>query len=97
MASLKSKYQRKESELIDSLIGKGKRTFITQIQLIETSKFKDHLIYDCTYVDNGTKKQINIIAVDISDAVSKVEQIVDTNIPEITANVMLGSEIYNKV
>jgi len=97
MASLKSKYQRKESELIDSLIGKGKRTFITQIQLIETSKVKDHLIYDCTYVDNGTKKQINIIAVDISDAISKVEQIVDTNIPEIAANVMLGSEIYNKV
>jgi len=97
MAKLKSKYQRDESELIDSLIRKGKRTFITQIQLIETSKVKDHLIYDCIYVDNGTKKQINIIAVDISDAISKVEQIVDTNIPEITANVMLGSEIYNKV
>jgi len=97
MASLKSKYQRKESELIDSLIRKNKRTFITQIQLIETSKIKDHQIYDCTYVDNGTKKQINIIAVDISDAVSKVEQIVDTNIPAITANVMLGSETYNKV
>jgi|TARA_R110000823_G_scaffold300255_2_gene421039 hypothetical protein len=97
MASLKSKYQRKESELIDSLIRKGKRTFITQIQLIETSKVKDHLIYDCIYVDNGTKKQINIIAVDISDAVLKVEQIVDTNIPEITANVILGSETYNKL
>jgi len=97
MAKLKSKYQRDESELIDSLIRKGKRTFITQIQLIETSKVKSHLIYDCTYIDNGVKKQINIIAVDISDAVSKVEQIVEQHIPEITANVMLGSETLNKI
>ncbi len=96
MARLKSKYQREEFELINSLIRKGKRTFITQIQLIETSKIKDHLIYDCIYIDNGVKKQVNIIARDISDAVSKVENIVDTNIPEMTANVMLGSETLNK-
>jgi len=96
MGKLKSKYQRGESKLTDSLIRKGKVTFITQITLIETSKVKDHLIYDCTYIDNGVKKQINVIALDISDAVSKIESIVDSNIPEITANIMLGSETLNK-
>ena len=96
MAKLKSKYQRDESLLIDSLIRKGQLTFITQIQLIETSKIKNHQIYDCTYVDNGVKKQINIIALDISDAVAKVESIVESGIPQLTANVLLGSETLNK-
>jgi len=97
MSRLKSKYQREESELIDSLIRKNKRTFIIQIQLVETSKIKDHLIYDCIYVDDGVKKQVNIIAMDINDAVSKIEKVVNCCVPEATANVMLGSETLNKV
>jgi len=96
MTYLKSKYQRGESELIDSIVKKGKRTFISQIQLVETSKVKDHQIYDCVYVDNGVKKQIHIIATDINHVVSKLEQVVNCCVPAATANVMLGSETFNK-
>ena len=96
MTHLKSKYQREETQLIGSLIKKGKRTFITQIQLVETSKIKDHQIYDCVYVDDGIKKQIHIIATDINHVVSKLEQVVNCCVPAATANVMLGSETFNK-
>ena len=62
MAKLKSKYQRDESELIDSLIRKGKRTFITQIQLIETSKVKNHLIYE---IDLEVKYQRFLLEIEL--------------------------------
>lgn len=95
MAKLKSKYKRKESELIDSMIKSGTKTFITQITMIETSKMKGYQIYECDYVDNGTKRSINIIAVDITDAVMKLEGIVGKGIPEQTANYMLSSKTLN--
>jgi len=97
MAKLKNKYKREEQELIDSLLESGSKTFITRIQLVETSKIKDHKIYECRYVDNGTKKQINIIAVDITDAVGKLEAMVGFGMPEQTANLLLGSEKYNTI
>jgi len=96
MAKVKSKYRREESELIDSMIKSGNSTFITSLTLVETSKIKGYQIYDCTYVDNGTKKQINIIACDINDAVSKVESIVGLGVSQQAANLMLGSQKFIK-
>ena len=96
MAKLKSKYKRKESELIDSMIKSGTKTFITQITLIETSKMKGYQIYECKYVDGGTSRNVNIIAMDITDAVMKLEGIVGMGIPEQTVNYILGSETLNK-
>lgn len=96
MAKLKSKYKRKESELIDSMIKSGAKTFITQITLIETSKMKGYQIYECKYVDNGTSRNVNIIAMDITDAVMKLESIVGIGMPEQAVNYMLGSETLNK-
>ena len=97
MAKLKNKYKREEEELIDSMLKSGNKTFITRIELVETSKIKEHQIYECRYVDNGTKKQINIIAVDITDAVGKLEAMVGFGMPEQTANLLLGSEKYNTI
>jgi len=96
MAKLKSKYKRKESELIDSMITSGTKTFITQITLIETSKMKGYQIYECKYVDNGTSRNVNIIAMDITDAVTKLDGIIGLGIPEQTVNYILGSETLNK-
>ena len=96
MAKLKSKYKRKESELIDSMIKSGTKTFITQITLIETSKMKGYQIYECKYVDNGTFRNVNIIAMDITDAVTKLDGIIGLEIPEQTVNHILGSETLNK-
>ena len=96
MAKLKSKYKRAESELIDSMIKSGTKTFITQITMIETSKVKGYQIYECKYVDNGISYNVNIIAMDITDAVMKLEGIVGIGIPEQAINYMLGSETLNK-
>jgi hypothetical protein len=96
MAKLKSKYKRKESELIDSMIKSGTKTFITQITMVETSKMKGYQIYECKYVDGGAFRNVNIVAMDITDAVTKLESIVGMGVPEQTANYMLGSETLNK-
>jgi hypothetical protein len=95
MSKLKSKYKREDEELIDSMLKSGNRTFITRIQLIETSKIKGHQIYECRYVDNGSQKQVNIIANDVSDAVGKLEAIVGFGMPQQAANLVLGSERFN--
>tara|TARA_S200002703_G_scaffold31397_2_gene27394 strand:+ start:83 stop:379 length:297 start_codon:yes stop_codon:yes gene_type:complete len=95
MAKLKNKYKREDEELIDSMLKSGNRTFITRIQLIETSKIKDHQIYECRYVDNGAKKQVNIIANDVTDAVNKLEAIVGFGMPQQAANLLLSSEKFN--
>jgi len=95
MAKLKNKYKREEKELIDSMLKSGNKTFITRIELIETSKIKGHQIYECKYVDGGVKKQVNIIAADITDAVSKLEALVGFGMPQQAANLMLGSEKFN--
>ena len=95
MSKLKSKYKREDEELIDSMLKSGNRTFITRIQLIETSKIKGHQIYECRYVDNGSQKQVNIIANDVTDAVGKLEAIVGFGMPQQAANLVLGSERFN--
>ena len=96
MANLKSKYQRKEEELIESVIRSGDKTFITRIELIETSKIKNHKIYECMYVDNRVKKLVNIIAADIADAVNKLDAMLGFGIPEQAVNLMLSSENLNQ-
>ena len=89
MAKLKSKYQRDEKEIIKSMKKSGVQTFITQICMIETSKIKGHQIYDCTYVDQGKIRNVQMIAQDITDAVNKIESIVGAGIPQQTANMVL--------
>jgi len=95
MGILKKKYKRDDSELIQSVIDSGLKTFITKIKMIETSKVRGYQIYECDYIDNGISRSINIIAVDISDAVSKLEGLVGRGIPEQTANYLLSSKTLN--
>ncbi len=95
MGILKKKYKRDDSELIQSVIDSGLKTFITKIKMIETSKVRGYQIYECDYIDNGSSRSINIIAVDISDAVSKLEGLVGRGIPEQTANYLLSSKTLN--
>ncbi len=95
MGILKKKYKRDDSELIQSVIDSGLKTFITKIKMIETSKVKGYQIYECDYIDNGISRNINIIGVDISDAVTKLEGLVGRGIPEQTANYLLSSKTLN--
>lgn len=97
MAKLKKKYSRSKSELLKSLKKIQRQSVVLSIELIETSKIKDHLIYTCVYLDNDKEKQINIIARDITEAMQKLEPYVGAGIPDTTTNLILGSERYADV
>lgn len=94
MTTLKKKYNRSESNLIKSIKKLDRTTVVLSIEVIETSKVKDHLIYECVYLDNNTKKQINIIAKDITGAMKKLEPYVGAGIPAIATNQILGNEKF---
>lgn len=94
MAKLKKKYSRSKSELLKSLKKIQRQSVVLSIEVIETSKIKDHLIYECVYLDNNVEKQINIIATDITEAMQKLEPYVGVGIPDTTTNLILGSERY---
>lgn len=94
MAKLKKKYNRSKKDLLKSLKGLGRQSIVLSIEVIETSKIKDHLIYECVYLDNAVEKQVNIIARDITEAMQKLEPYVGAGIPDTTTNLILGSERY---
>lgn len=95
MAKVKKKYLREKKEIIKSLINDGRQTAVLSIKLLETSKIKGHLIYLVNYIDNGTEKETHIIARDITDAMIKLDPLVESGIPSATMNYMLGSEVFN--
>jgi len=97
MGKLKKKYSRSKSELLKSLKNIKRQSVVLSIEVIETSKIKDHLIYECVYLDNNVEKQINIIATDITEAMQKLEPYVGAGIPDTTTNLILGSERYANV
>ena len=91
---IKKKYIRKKNDLINSLNNSERQAIVLSIEVIETSKIKDHLIYECEYLDNGTQKQINIIARDITEALVKLEPYVGKGIPDSTTGLILGSHTF---
>lgn len=86
------KYKREEKDLIQSVSKRGKSIFVLSITMKETSKVKEHQIYECIYVDGGSKKETNIIGKDISDCMDKLNAYVGMGIPGITTNHILGNE-----
>ena len=70
---LKNKYTSPKVELLDKL-KIGSETRILKMEVIETSKVKNHYIYECQYVENKNIHQTYIIAVDIEDAIRDKEK-----------------------
>lgn len=89
---ISKKYKRDEKELIKSMVKRTEGPFVLSITLKETSKLKNHQIYECIYVDGGKKKETNIIGKDITDCMDKLTAYVGMGIPAITANHILGNE-----
>lgn len=94
---LKKKYRRKKDKLIKSLLDDGRKTAVLNIEVLDTSKLKGYLIYECSYLDNSKYKVINIIAMDITDAMSKLESMLGSGIPAQTANIILGNEKFTNI
>ena len=89
---ISKKYKRDEKDLIKSMAKRTDQPFVLSITLKETSKVKNHQIYECIYVDGGRKKETNIIGKDITDCMDKLKAYVGMGIPGITANHILGNE-----
>jgi|TARA_R110000824_G_C14678936_1_gene620006 hypothetical protein len=94
---IKRKYLKEHNELIESLKDHSRTTFVIEIKLISTSKLKDHLIYECRYLDNGILKEVPIVALDMTQALAKLDPYVDSGIPEQTLGIMLGNERFNSI
>ena len=52
----------------------------------------DHMIYEVTFIDNCVPKTIPIVAIDVTQALGKLEPHLNIGIPEPTLKWMLGSE-----
>lgn len=92
MGSLKSKYKREKSELIETLLDNGRTTAVLEINVLTTSKIKEHLIYECIYLHNGKLKTTQIIARDITDAMSRLEPFIKSGASSSVINYVLKNE-----
>ena len=92
--SLKRKYTSEKRELVEKL-KIGNETRVLRVELIETSKVKNHYIYECEYFDKEDLLHTYIIAVDIEDAMTRLSEM--TKIPSTsTRHFILGNEtLYN--
>jgi len=89
---LRKKYKKENKDLIKDLVSKGRMTAILSINLKGISKITNHYIYEVRFLDNGIEKTIPIIAIDVSQALAKLEPHVNVGIPSQTMKWMLGSE-----
>jgi hypothetical protein len=94
MGSLKSKYKRGQSELIDTLLDNGRTTAVLEVNVLTTSKIKEHLIYECIYLHNSKLKTTQIIARDITDAMERLEPFINSGTSSAVVNYILKNENY---
>jgi hypothetical protein len=92
MGSLKSKYKRDKSELIETLLDNGRTTAVLEINVLTTSKIKEHLIYECIYLHNSKLKTTQIIAKDITDAMSRLDPFIKSGASTSVINYVLNNE-----
>jgi hypothetical protein len=92
MGSLKSKYKRDKSELIETLLDNGRTTAVLEINVLTTSKIKEHLIYECIYLHNSKLKTTQIIAKDITDAMSRLDPFIKSGASSSVINYVLNNE-----
>ena len=91
---IKKKYKKEDRKLLDSIKELNRAAVVLEIKLVGTSKVKDNLIYECTYLDGKTEKTVSIIAQDVTQALAKLEQFTNSGIPQSVLKYMLGSERY---
>jgi type II secretory pathway predicted ATPase ExeA len=85
-----------KSNLVKSLSKIERDAIVLSIKVVDTSKIKDHLIYECIYLDLNQEKTVNIIAQDITQALAKLQPYVASGIPQNVIKQMLGNERFLK-
>ena len=91
---IRKKYKQEDQELASTLLETNRKTVILEIKLVGLSKIKDNLLYECKYIDNGTIKNVAIIAQDVTQALAKLDPYVESAIPENVLKIMFGNERY---
>ena len=96
MDKLKSKYKREQFELIKTLVENDRSTVVLELKVLETSKIREHLIYQCIYLHAGKLCETHIIAKDIIDAMHRLEPYISSGTPEAAINYLLGKEKWSE-
>ena len=85
-----------KSNLVKSLSKIERDAIVLSIKVVDTSKIKDHLIYECIYLYLNQEKTVNIIAQGITQALAKLQPYVASGIPQNVIKQMLGNERFLK-
>jgi len=93
---IRKKYKKEEQEFRESLTELGRDAVVIEIKLLGTSKVKDNLIYQCTYLDGKVEKTVSILAYDVTQALAKLNQFTNSGIPQSVLKYMLGSERFSQ-
>ena len=93
---IKKKYKKEDEELRESISELGRDAIVLEIKLLGTSKVKDNLIYQCTYLDGKIEKTVSILAYDVTQALAKLNQFTNSGIPQSVLKYMLGSERFSQ-
>tara|TARA_B100001093_G_scaffold495014_1_gene539022 strand:+ start:3235 stop:3594 length:360 start_codon:yes stop_codon:yes gene_type:complete len=87
------KKQKKQSTDIKIDVNSlGEITCILKIDLVSTSKVKNHFIYECSYLDQGQLKTVSIVGENITDVIKVLEPYVNIGKSEQWVSFQLGSE-----
>lgn len=97
MSQLKKKYQKEQSELLRELASNGRNTAVLEIKVIDTSKIKGHLIYQCVYLHANKLQETHIIARDITEAMDRLEPYIQSGTAGVAINYILSNERFNDV
>jgi hypothetical protein len=94
---IRKKYKKEKNDLIKELKSKdSKVTKVISVELLDKSKVKDNYIYECAYLDCGELKVVSIIAIDVTQALAKLEPYVNLGIPPQTLKYMIGNERFTE-
>lgn len=93
---IRKKYKKEEQEFRESITELGRNAVVLEIKLLGTSKVKNNLIYQCTYLDGGIEKTVSILAYDVTQALAKLDQFTNSGIPQSVLKYMLGNERFTQ-
>jgi hypothetical protein len=89
---LRKKYKKCKEGTANDVKNIGVETCILKIELMATSKIKDHFIYEVCYLDQGEIKQTNVVGKNITNVIDIISPYVNTGTTEQWTQFQLGSE-----
>jgi hypothetical protein len=89
---LRKKYKKCKEEVVQSVKETGIETCCLKIELMATSKIKNHFIYEVCYLDQGELKTVSIVASSIIGVLECIQPYINKGLSEHQVSFMVGSE-----